>query len=58
MLNPLEGIESLAASVIELRDDPAVKLMVDERVAEFLEVREMGSDVWFEELTYCLLTAY
>lgn len=58
MLNPLKGIESLAASVIELRDDPAVKSMVDERIAEFLEVRETDSDAWFEELTYCLLTAY
>jgi len=58
MLNPLKGIESLAASVIKLRDDPAVKSMVDERIAEFLEVRETDSDAWFEELTYCLLTAY
>jgi N-glycosylase/DNA lyase len=58
MLNPLKGIESLAASVSELRDDPAVKSMVDERIAEFLGVKEMDSDAWFEELTYCLLTAY
>jgi N-glycosylase/DNA lyase len=58
MLNPFKGIESLAASVIKLRDDPAVKSMVDERIAEFLEVRETDSDAWFEELTYCLLTAY
>jgi N-glycosylase/DNA lyase len=58
MLNPLKGIESLAASVIELRDDPAVKSMVDERIAEFIGVREMDSDAWFEELAYCLLTAY
>ena len=58
MLNPLKGIESLAASVIELRDDPAVKSMVDERIAEFLGVKEMDSDTWFEELAYCLLTAY
>jgi N-glycosylase/DNA lyase len=58
MLNPLKGIESLAASVIELQDNPAVKSMVDERIAEFLEVREMDSNAWFEELAYCLLTAY
>jgi len=58
MLNSLKGIESLAASVIELRDDPAVKSMVDERIAEFLGVKDMDSDAWFEELTYCLLTAY
>jgi N-glycosylase/DNA lyase len=58
MLNPLKGIESLAASVSELRDDPSVKSMVDERIAEFLGVKEMDSDAWFEELTYCLLTAY
>jgi len=32
--------------------------MVENRIAEFLEVKEMGTEKWLEELTYCLLTAY
>ncbi len=58
MLNPLKGVESLAATVGELRKNLDVKSIVDERIAEFLEVNEMDSYAWFEELTYCLLTAY
>lgn len=58
MLDLLKGIESLAATVSELRKDIAVKSMVDERISEFFEMGEMDSHAWFEELTYCLLTAY
>jgi N-glycosylase/DNA lyase len=58
MLSPLEGVESLAAEVIRLRNDLSVRAMVENRVAEFLEVKERDSYAWFTELVYCLLTAY
>ena len=44
--------------VLRLKDSPELRSMVDNRIAEFLEVNERGTEKWFEELTYCLLTAY
>lgn len=58
MLSPLGGVESLAAEVIRLRNDLNVRAMVENRVTEFLEVKERDSYAWFTELVYCLLTAY
>jgi N-glycosylase/DNA lyase len=58
MLSPHEGVESLAMEVIRLTEDPKVKATVDTRIAEFLEVHEKDTYAWFEELAYCLLTAY
>ncbi len=58
MLSPLEGIESLADEVIRLRNDPIVRIMVDNRIVEFLELKMQSSYAWFTELVFCLLTAY
>ena len=58
MLTPTRGVEAMADEVLRLRDDPELRSMVENRIAEFLEVKEMGTEKWFEELTYCLLTAY
>jgi N-glycosylase/DNA lyase len=58
MLNPLRGLEVLEDEVIKLRDEPEVRSTVEGRVAEFLEVKDKDSYAWFEELVYCLLTAY
>jgi len=58
MLIPLKGIESLTDKAIRLRNDPRVRSMVDNRVAEFLELKKQGSCTWFTELVFCLLTAY
>jgi N-glycosylase/DNA lyase len=58
MLTPTRGIEAMADEVLRLRDDPELRSMVENRIAEFLAVKEMGAEKWFEELTYCLLTAY
>ena len=44
--------------ILRLGDDHELRSMVENRIAEFLEVKEMGPEKWFEELTYCLLTAY
>jgi N-glycosylase/DNA lyase len=44
--------------ILRLRDDPELRTMVENRIAEFLKVKEMDTEKWFEELTYCLLTAY
>jgi len=58
MLTPTKGVEAMADEVLRLRDGPELRSMVDNRIAEFLEVNERGTEKWFEELTYCLLTAY
>ena len=57
-LTNLNGIKALAARVDELRQDPRVRKMVEDRVEEFRQVHEMDTNKWYEELVYCLLTAY
>ena len=48
----------MAETVRALRRDPRVRGAVEARIAEFRGVHEMGSEKWYEELVYCLLTAY
>jgi N-glycosylase/DNA lyase len=57
-LDSLEGIKGLVERVNELRRDPKVKQMVEDRMKEFRQVHEMDTYKWYEELVYCLLTAY
>lgn len=52
------GIEALAQVVRELKADPMVRKMVDDRIEEFRGVHEDSSEKWYEELVFCLLTAY
>ena len=49
---------SLVKEVERLRNDPKIRTLVEERIDEFIEVNAMDTYTWFEELTYCLLTAY
>lgn len=58
MLNPLKGVDALTDEVLRLRNDPKVRDTVDNRIAAFLKVMKEGSNAWFIELVYCLLTAY
>ena len=58
MLTPTRGVEAMTDEVLRLRDDTELRSMVENRINEFLEVKEMDTEKWFEELTYCLLTAY
>ena len=58
MLTPTKGVEEMTDEILRLRADPELRTMVENRIAEFLEVKDMGTEKWFEELTYCLLTAY
>ena len=57
-LDNLEGINGLVERVNELRRDPRVKMMVESRMDEFRGVHEMDTYKWYEEMVYCLLTAY
>lgn len=57
-LDNLEGINGLVERVNELRRNPRVKRMVEDRMEEFRQVHEMDTYKWYEELVYCLLTAY
>jgi len=53
-----DGVEALARVVTELEADPRVRDAVEGRTREFQEANLADSAKWFEELTYCLLTAY
>jgi N-glycosylase/DNA lyase len=52
------GIEAMAMKVRDLTRDPRVREMVEDRMDEFRRVHLMDSQKWYEELVYCLLTAY
>jgi N-glycosylase/DNA lyase len=52
------GIDGLVYLVREAQSKSNVRKAVNARMLEFTEVSRSGSDRWFEELTYCLLTAY
>ena len=53
-----DGVEALARVVMELEADLRVRDAVEGRTREFQEANLADSARWFEELTYCLLTAY
>jgi N-glycosylase/DNA lyase len=57
-LEEQSGIEKLAEKVKNLAENDEVKSLVDERIREFREVQVMDTYKWYEELVYCLLTAY
>jgi len=48
----------LAEKVRELQADPRIRKMVEDRVAEFKTINTLDTYRWYEELTYCLLTAF
>jgi N-glycosylase/DNA lyase len=52
------GVEAMAHTVRALAENPRVRGMVEARMEEFRRVHVMGSRKWYEELVYCLLTAY
>ncbi|MFP3951308.1 MAG: N-glycosylase/DNA lyase [Candidatus Bathyarchaeia archaeon] len=52
------GINSLADVVVELQNDEGLHEVVKKRVNEFKSMQAAPSRVWYEELVYCLLTAY
>ena len=52
------GIEAMAEKVRALTGNTRVREMVEERMDEFKGVHLMDSQKWYEELVYCLLTAY
>jgi N-glycosylase/DNA lyase len=54
----VQGIAEMADKVRELTGNPEVKRMVEERMSEFRHVHEQNTWKWYEELVYCLLTAY
>ena len=52
------GMGAMTEKVRALTRNPRVRKMVEDRVNEFRCVHEMDSQKWYEELVYCLLTAY
>jgi N-glycosylase/DNA lyase len=58
MLDKHQEIKSLAETVRKLEKDPRIKKMVDDRIDDFKWVHQQDSQKWYEELVYCILTAY
>ncbi len=58
MLVPMKGVEAMTNEVLRLINDNKLHSLVRNRVDEFLDIKQMDTEKWFEELTYCLLTAY
>ena len=52
------GLRALALEVSRLSDQPELYEVVECRLSEFKEAGRMGSRRWFEELVFCLLTAF
>lgn len=57
-LNNRDGIKELADKIRTLRADPRIRKMVEDRMNDFRAVHEMDTYQWYEELVYCLLTAF
>ena len=53
-----QGIKELADKIKKLQSDPRVRKMVEDRMNDFREVHEMDTYKWYEEMVYCLLTAF
>jgi N-glycosylase/DNA lyase len=53
-----KGVSELIEKIRELRSQDSVKKMVNDRMKNFRSVHEMDSYKWYEELVYCLLTAF
>lgn len=56
--NNQQGIKKLVATIRKLQANDRVRKVVEERMKEFRTVHEMDSFKWYEELVYCLLTAF
>ena len=52
------GIKKLVENIKELQADKRISRMVEERMYDFRMIHEMDSYKWYEELVYCLLTAF
>ena len=52
------GVDGLVRLVREAQSKPVVRSTVEERIREFGAVNASPPEKWFEELAYCLLTAY
>jgi len=51
-------VKELVEEVRKLAGDPAVRKVVKQRMREFQGTRSEDSYRWFEELVFCILTAY
>jgi len=51
-------VKELVEKVRKLAGDPVVRKVVEQRMREFQGARSEDSYRWFEELVFCILTAY
>lgn len=53
-----DGIKELADKIRKLQADQRIRKMVEDRMNDFRAVHEMDTYKWYEEMVYCLLTAF
>ena len=54
----IQGIESLAKIIVGLEKKKELRGKIKKRIQEFIEVHNSDTFRWYEELVFCLLTAY
>ena len=57
-MTEIQGIESLANNIIGLKNKKELRRKIKKRIQEFIEVYNSDTYRWYEELVFCLLTAY
>ena len=53
-----KGTQDLIKKIKALQSNPRIRNMIETRMNEFKAIYEMDSTKWYEELVYCLLTAF
>ena len=53
-----DGVKELEDKIRELQKDPRIRKMVEDRINDFKTVHQQDTYQWYEELVYCLLTAF
>jgi N-glycosylase/DNA lyase len=54
----IQGITAMVEAVEALQEIPPIYFLVKKRIKEFTKVHNADSFRWYEELVFCLLTAY
>jgi N-glycosylase/DNA lyase len=56
--NNQQGINELTNKIKKLQENPRIRKMVEDRMNDFRMVQKSDSFRWYEEMVYCLLTAF
>ena len=57
-LHANQRIDELVRTIKDLEANERIRKMVDDRMNDFRKIHQMDTYKWYEELVYCLLTAF